>query len=112
MISHSVETPRGTGAFFFNTLRLRRPMRAGIFSVLLFSSQPLCLFNPLALRALPLYFAAQNTEEEGILDSVAVAVFNPSVFLNPTPNGQYPKNTIRKQRGRRLKSSIFTEVFL
>ncbi len=46
MISHSVETPRGTGAFFFNTLRLRRPMRAGIFSVLLFSSQPLCLFNP------------------------------------------------------------------
>nr|DAW95811.1 MAG TPA: hypothetical protein [Caudoviricetes sp.] len=30
-------------------------MRAGIFSVLLFSSQPLCLFNPLALRALPLY---------------------------------------------------------
>ena len=28
MISHSVETPRGTGAFFFNTLRLRRPMRA------------------------------------------------------------------------------------
>ena len=36
-------------------LRLRRPMRAGIFSVLLFSSQPLCLFNPLALRALPLY---------------------------------------------------------
>lgn len=49
MISHSVETPRGTGAFFFNTLRLRRPMRAGIFSVLLFSSQPLRLFNPLAL---------------------------------------------------------------
>ena len=114
MISHSVETPRGTGAFFFNTLRLRHPMRAGIFSVLLFSSQPLRLFNPLALRALPLYFAAQNTpqcygtrqgrsvipglllslffnpsvlrtpplyfavqntEEEGILDSVAVAVF-------------------------------------
>ena len=64
MISHSVETPRGTGAFFFNTLRLRRPMRAGIFSVLLFSSQPLCLFNPLALRALPLYFAAQNTGGE------------------------------------------------
>ena len=53
MISHSVETPRGTGAFFFNTLRLRRPMRAGIFSVLLFSSQPLCLFNPLALRHSP-----------------------------------------------------------
>ena len=63
MISHSVETPRGTGAFFFNTLRLRHPMRAGIFSVLLFSSQPLRLFNPLALRALPLYFAAQNTPQ-------------------------------------------------
>ena len=53
MISHSVETPRGTGAFFFNTLRLRRPMRAGIFSVLLFSSQPLCLFNPHPQRAHP-----------------------------------------------------------
>ena len=63
MISHSVETHRGTGEFFFNTLRIRRPMRAGIFSVLLFSSQPLRLFNPLALRALPLYFAAQNTPQ-------------------------------------------------
>lgn len=49
MISHSVETPRGTGAFFFNTLRLRRPMRAGIFSVLLFSFSTPSLFNPLAL---------------------------------------------------------------
>ena len=103
MISHSVETPRGTGAFFFNTLRLRRPMRAGIFSVLLFSSQPLCLFNPLALRALPLYFAAQNTEEEGILDSVAVAVFNPSVFLTPSPYGHSPYIPLRKHRGRGLK---------
>ena len=63
MISHSVETPRGTGAFFFNTLRLRRPMRAGIFSVLLFSSQPLCLFNPLALRALPLYSLTETQGE-------------------------------------------------
>ena len=63
MISHSVETPRGTGAFFFNTLRLRRPMRAGIFSVLLFSSQPLCLFNPLALRALPLYSLTETQRE-------------------------------------------------
>ena len=53
MISHSVETPRGTGAFFFNTLRLRRPMRAGIFSVLLFSSQPLCIFNPTPRRYAP-----------------------------------------------------------
>ena len=41
MISHSVETPRGTGAFFFNTLRLRRPIKAGIFPELLFPSQPL-----------------------------------------------------------------------
>ena len=32
-------------------------------------------FNPSVLRTPPLYFAVQNTEEEGILDSVAVAVF-------------------------------------
>ena len=31
--------------------------------------------NPSVLRTPPLYFAVQNTEEEGILDSVAVAVF-------------------------------------
>ena len=29
MISHSVETPRGTGAFFFNTLVFLRLWRAG-----------------------------------------------------------------------------------
>ena len=81
MISHSVETPRGTGAFFFNTLRLRRPMRAGIFSVLLFSSQPLCLFNPLALRALPLYFAAQNTGGEVETYSLFVSV--PILYVKP-----------------------------
>ena len=33
------------------------------------------VFNPSVLRTPPLYFAVQNTEEEGILDSVAVAVF-------------------------------------
>jgi len=32
-------------------------------------------FTPSVLRTPPLYFAVQNTEEEGILDSVAVAVF-------------------------------------
>ena len=31
------------------------------------------VFNPSVLRTPPLYFAVQNTEEEGILDFVTVA---------------------------------------
>ena len=37
-------------------------------------------FNPSVLRTPPLYFAVQNTEEEGILDFVAVAA---DVFFTP-----------------------------
>ena len=89
MISHSVETPRGTGAFFFNTLRLRRPMRAGIFSVLLFSSQSLCLFNPLALRALPLYSLTETQGERierGILCfGIRIVLCISLLLLHDTP---------------------------
>ena len=54
MISHSRKR-LGEPGRFFNPLRLYHSIKAGIFPELLFPSQPLCLFNPLALRALPLY---------------------------------------------------------
>ena len=46
--------------FLPSPLRLRRPIKAesGIVTVAVF-------FNPSVLRTPPLYFAAQNTEEEG-----------------------------------------------
>jgi len=68
-------------------------------------------FNPSVLRTPPLYFAVQNTEEEGILDSVAVAVFNPSVFLTPSPYGHSPYMAV-PHRGRGLKSSLSPYVVL
>ncbi len=78
--------------------------------------QPLCLFNPLSLRALPLYGCATQGEriekwsfslccfvaprnaaghgrgESLMLYFVAVTadVFNPSVFLTPSPYGHSP----------------------
>ena len=66
MISHSVETPRGTGAFFFNTLRLRRPIKAesGIVLLLVLTPSPCghstyicCAKHPAMLR--------DTAEEEG-----------------------------------------------
>ena len=65
-------------------------------------------FNPSVLRTPPLYFAVQNTEEEGILDSVAVAVFNPSVFLTPSPYGHSPYLICDEQRERRPESVTST----
>ena len=62
MISHSRKRLGEPGRFFY-TLRLRRPIKAGIFPELLFPSQPLCLFNPLALRALPLYSLTETQGE-------------------------------------------------
>ena len=37
--------------------------------------------NPSVLRTPPLYFAVQNTEEEGILDSVAASA--PILYVTP-----------------------------
>ena len=54
MISHSVETPRGTGAFFLY-LASSPPDKGGYFPRAFISFSTPSLFNPLALRALPLY---------------------------------------------------------
>ena len=97
MISHSVETPRGTGAFFLSLVS-SPPDKGGYFprAFISFSTPPsfghlpymaephpvmlrdtageslildfvavAVFFNPSVLRTPPLYFAAQNTEEEG-----------------------------------------------
>ncbi len=48
MISHSRKRLGEPGRFFY-TLRLRRPIKAGIFPVLLISFSTPSLFNPLAL---------------------------------------------------------------
>jgi len=55
----------------------------------------------------------QNTEEEGVLDFDAVTadVFNPSVFLTPSPYGHSPYMAV-PHRGRGLKSSLSPYVVL
>ena len=49
---------------FFNPLCLYRPIKAGIFPVLLISFSTPSLFNPLALWALPLYRCAAQGERD------------------------------------------------
>ena len=65
MISHSVETPRGTGAFFL------------IPSVFFVSSPP---------------------DKVGYFPRAFDFFLNPSVFLNPNPKRNKPKNKKKKQK--------------
>jgi|GEM_PF-460004 len=99
MISHSVETPRGTGAFFLSLVS-SPPDKGGYFprAFISFSTPP-------SYGHLPYILLCKTQRRRGYLILLLSLFFNPSVFLTPSPYGHSPYMAV-PHRGRGLKSSL------